>query len=194
LRSIRNARDTLAGAAYVILRRYWRLDRRAGEMRRVSGGGGAGVAGSFCAAGLVLLLLAGAALAQQSQHPAPAPAPTAAPLPIQIPLLSSPPAAQGEATAAHPAPTAAAPAANLSKFEARRVRHACQERANEKALKGKEREDFLLGCIFGRSVQRRAVRRECRKEGLAKGLEKAALHDFIHQCAEAYYAGQKPAE
>ena len=86
------------------------------------------------------------------------------------------------------------PAGNLSKFEARRVRHACQERANDRTLKGKEREDFLLGCIFGRSAQRRAVRRECRKEGVAKGLEKSALHDYIHQCAEAYYAVQKPAE
>ena len=87
-----------------------------------------------------------------------------------------------------------APASSLTKFEARRVRHTCQERANEKALKGKEREEFLVGCIFGRSAQRRAVRRDCRKEGVAKGLDRAPLHDFIHQCAEAHYAGQKPAE
>jgi hypothetical protein len=162
-------------------------------MRRVSvsGGGGAGarvVGFSFCVAGLALFLLAGAALAQQPQHPTPSPAPAPAPasLPIQIPLLGGPPAAQNEAT----------PAANLSKFEARRVRHACHERANEKALKGKEREDFLLGCVFGRSAMRRAARRECRKQGLAKGLEKTTLHDFMHQCAEAYYAAhaQKPGE
>ena len=167
-------------------------------MRRVSVfGGDAKIFGlSFCAAGLALLLLAGAALAQQSpsQHPATAPAPVQAPLSLQIPFLGGPPAAQKEATPAHPAPPTAA--ANLSKFEARRVRHACHERANEKALKGKEREEFLLGCVFGRSAMRRTARRECRKQGLAKGLEKAALHDFLHQCAEAYYAAhtQKPAE
>ena len=160
-------------------------------MRRVPVfGGGARVFGfSFCVAALALFLPPGAALAQQPQHPAPSP------FPIQIPLLSSPPTAQSQATPAHPAPpTTTTPAANLSRFEARRVRHACHERANEKALKGKEREEFLLGCVFGRSAMRRTARRECRKQGLAKGLEKGALHDFIHQCAEAYYAAQKPAE
>ena len=170
-------------------------------MRRVSvfGGDAKAFGLSFCAAGLALLLLAGAALAQQSQsqHPATttAPAPVPAPLPLQIPFLGGPPAAQKEAAPAHPAPPTTA-TANLSKFEARRVRHACHERANEKALKGKEREEFLLGCVFGRSAMRRTARRECRKQGLAKGLEKAALHDFMHQCAEAYYAAhtQKPAE
>ena len=159
-------------------------------------GGGARAAGfSFCLAVLALFAPPGAALAQQTQRTAPAPAPS--PLPIQIPLLSSPPAAQKETATPHSAPpTTAASTANLSKFEARRVRHACHERANEKALKGKEREDFLLGCIFGRSAMRRTVRRECRKQGLAKGLDRAALHDFMHQCAEAYYAAhpQKPAE
>jgi hypothetical protein len=161
-------------------------------MRRVSVfGGDAKIFGlSFCAAGLALLLLAGAAFAQQtqSQHPATAPAPVQAPLSLQIPFLGGPPPAQKEA--------AQAATANLSKFEARRVRHACHERANEKALKGKEREEFLLGCVFGRSAMRRTARRECRKQGLAKGLERAALHDFLHQCAEAYYAAhtQKPAE
>jgi hypothetical protein len=162
-------------------------------MRRVSVfGGGARVFGfSFCATGATLLLLTGAALAQQSQHPVPVPAP----LPIQIPLFASPPAAQSEATPGRPAAaTTTAPAGNLSKFEARRVRHACHERANEKALKGKEREDFLLHCVFGRSAMRATVRRECRKRGLAKNLERAALREFMHQCAEALYAGQKPAE
>jgi len=166
-------------------------------MRRVSVSGGGGVrvvVFSFCVGGLALFLMPGAALAQQAQRAAPAPVPSS--LPIQIPLLGSPPT-PNEATPPHPAqPTNAAPGANLSKFEARRVRHACHERANEKALKGKEREDFLLGCVFGRSAMRRAARRECRKQGLAKGLEKAPLHDFMHQCAEAYYAqhAQKPVE
>jgi hypothetical protein len=166
-------------------------------MRRVSvsGGGARAVGFSFCVAGLALFLAPGTSLAQQAQRPTPAPAPSS--LPIQIPLLGSPAPAQNEATTTHPAqPTNAAPGANLSKFEARRVRHACHERANEKALKGKEREDFLLSCVFGRSAMRRAARRECRRQGLAKGLEKTTLHDFMHQCSEAYYAAhaQKPAE
>ncbi len=131
-------------------------------------------------AGLALLLSAGAPLAQPSPQAVTAPAPFAA----------SPSTTQNGAAAPRPA----APGGNLTKFEARRVRHACLERANEKALKGKEREEYLLRCIFGRSAMRRAVRRDCRKQGLARNLDRAALRDFIHQCAEAYYAAQKPAE
>jgi len=128
------------------------------------------------AAGMVLLSSTEIALAQ-AQHP-----------PAQ-------PSVAADATP-HPVPpaTAAPPPPGVSKFEARRVRHACQERANENALKGKEREEFLMGCIFGRSATTRAVRRECRKRALAKGLERTALRDFIHQCVEDIYAGQKPAE
>jgi hypothetical protein len=183
-------------------------------MRRVSGGARreSNLAFASLTAGMIVLLAAQTGLAETART---APAPAAPPAPAaQSSSPAAPSPAPSSATSA-PAPSAAAPAkngapsattaeatgriapapgGNLSKFEARRVRHACQERANDKTLKGKEREDFLLGCIFGRSSQRRAVRRECRKEGVAKGLEKAALHDYIHQCAEAYYAVQKPAE
>ncbi len=192
-------------------------------MRRVSDGAWRRKVLAFASltAGMLALLAAQTALAETAR---PAPSPTAAPATPPAPAAQSPSPAAPPPAAPAPAPSpppaasatpAAAPAkngappattneatgritpapgGNLSKFEARRVRHACQERANDKTLKGKEREDFLLGCIFGRSAQRRAVRRECRKEGVAKGLEKAALHDYIHQCAEAYYAVQKPPE
>ena len=154
-------------------------------MRRVLGGGSSAGLSSL-AVGLALLLSGGEPLAQQSQQTVTAP----------VPFFSSPPATQNGAPAPHSAApsTATAPAGNLTKFEARRVRHACLERANERTLKGKEREEYLVRCIFGRSAMRRTVRRECRKQGLAKNLDRAALRDFIHQCAEAYYAAQKPAE
>jgi hypothetical protein len=177
-------------------------------MRRVSGGARRKGVLAFAAltAGMLALIVVQTALAETARtvpapnsapaSPAPSPAPSAPPAPAPAPSAAAPakPAAPLATSAEATGRIAPAPGANLSKFEARRVRHACQERANDKTLKGKEREDFLLGCIFGRSSQRRAVRRECRKEGVAKGLEKAALHDYIHQCAEAYYAGQKPAE
>jgi hypothetical protein len=73
--------------------------------------------------------------------------------------------------------------ASLSKFEARRIRHSCQQRANDPALKGSDREAFLARCFFGRSAQRHQ-RRECAKQGAAKGLDKAALHEFIRECAK----------
>jgi len=177
-------------------------------MRRVSGGARREriVAFTSLAAGMIVFFAGQTALAETSrtapaQSSAPPAPSSAAPSPSPTAAAPAPSSAAPAKTVAPPATTAEAtgriapaPGATLSKFEARRVRHACQERANDRALKGKEREDFLLGCIFGRSSQRRAVRRECRKEGIAKGLEKAALHDYIHQCAEAYYAGQKPAE
>ena len=89
----------------------------------------------------------------------------------------------GDSQTHQAAPAAAKPAANVSKFEARRFRHACLERANEKALKGAERESYLSRCFFGRAATR-GVRRECAKQGAAKGLEKAALHDFVRECVK----------
>jgi hypothetical protein len=151
-------------------------------MRGVFGGAAGAKGVGPWIAGLALFLTAGAPLAQPSQQAVTAP----------VPFPAGP--STGQNGAAAPRPTAAAPSGNLTKFEARRVRHACLERANDKALKGKEREEYLVRCIFGRSAMRRAVRRDCRKQGLAKNLDRAALRDFIHQCAEAYYAAQKPAE
>ncbi len=78
-------------------------------------------------------------------------------------------------------PKSKEPLPRISKFEARRFRHACQEKANERGLKGVEREGFLTRCFFGRRAQRGA-RRECTKQGIAKGLDKAALHDYVRDC------------
>jgi len=87
---------------------------------------------------------------------------------------------------AQPQPQAAAAkgaheTGHLSKFEARRIRHLCQDRVNERGLAGAEREAALSRCFFGRS-SRRAQRRECAQQGAAKGLEKAALQDFVRAC------------
>ncbi|WP_036283598.1 hypothetical protein [Methylocystis sp. ATCC 49242] len=94
-----------------------------------------------------------------------------------------------------PSPATPAPAAasapnsghdssrRISKFEARRIRHACRDRANEHSLKGPERDAFLTKCFFGRASHR-AVRHECAREGEAKGLDKAALRDFTRECVK----------
>lgn len=102
----------------------------------------------------------------------------------------------GRGALADPAPGSAAVAVKahdsprrLSKFEARRIRHACQGRANEKALNGAEREAFLARCYFGR-LSHRAERQQCRQQAQAKGVEKAALRDYIRECVRVR-SGQK---
>jgi hypothetical protein len=67
----------------------------------------------------------------------------------------------------------------LSKFEARQIRHSCQDKAIEKGLHGTDRSAFLTKCYFGRA---RSFRRECTQLGVAKGLDKTALPDFVHSC------------
>jgi hypothetical protein len=90
-----------------------------------------------------------------------------------------------------PAATAARdPKASMSKFEARRIRHSCQERANEHSVKGGEREAFLTRCFFGRSALR-GLRRDCAKQGAAKGLDRPALHDFVRECVKEQRIKQK---
>jgi len=78
----------------------------------------------------------------------------------------------------------------LSKFEARRIRHTCQEKANERAAKGAEREAFLTKCFFGRTALR-SVRRDCAKQGAAKGLEKPTLREFVRECVKEQRIKQK---
>jgi hypothetical protein len=80
--------------------------------------------------------------------------------------------------------------ASVSKFEARRIRHTCQERANERGVKSAEREAFLTRCFFGRSALR-SVRRDCAKQGVAKGFDKPALRDFVRECVKEQRAKQK---
>lgn len=110
-------------------------------------------------------------------------------------LLSA--AAQTRAStppAAAPAPTGAAATKSghdsfgrMSKFEARRIRHACHDHANERNLKGAERDAFMMKCFFGRASHR-GLRRECAREGearvLDKGLDKAALREFTRECVK----------
>lgn len=78
---------------------------------------------------------------------------------------------------------AKATAGRMSKFEARRIRHACREHANERALRGAERDAFMLRCYFGR-VSHRGLRKDCAQQGEAKGLDKNALRDFVRDCVK----------
>lgn len=98
--------------------------------------------------------------------------------------LANPPAV------AAPPPTVAPPAGKsarepprrrLTKFEARRIRHACHGRANERGLSGPEREGFLSKCYFGR-VANRVERQLCRQEAAARGVDKSALRGFLREC------------
>jgi hypothetical protein len=105
------------------------------------------------------------------------------PRPDQQPsAVSAPPAAQQTTPpAAKPAHDAAP---RLSKFEARRIRQACRERANEHGAKGAEREAFLSKCYFGR-VSHRGQRRECAQQAAAKGItDKGAVRDFVRECVK----------
>lgn len=72
----------------------------------------------------------------------------------------------------------------LSKFEARRIRQACRERANEHSVKGAERDAFLTKCYFGR-VSHRGLRRECAQQAAGKGIsDKNAVRDFVRECVK----------
>lgn len=82
---------------------------------------------------------------------------------------------------AHPKTPREAGGAKVSKFEARHIRHACRERANERGVKGSDREAFLSRCFFGRRVGKKE-RRDCAKLAAAQGLDKAAQRDFVREC------------
>ncbi|MGA8171401.1 MAG: hypothetical protein WB816_11325 [Methylocystis sp.] len=105
------------------------------------------------------------------------------------------PGAMSEARAQTRTTAAAAAASHdqrssVSKFEARRIRHTCQERANERSVKGGEREAFLTRCFFGRTALR-GIRRDCARQGAAKGLDKPALREFVRECVKEQHAKQK---
>jgi hypothetical protein len=74
-------------------------------------------------------------------------------------------------------------APHFSKFEARRIRHACVGHANERALRGADRSAYLSRCYFGR-VSHRGLRHACQKEALAKGIDKAAQREFVRECVK----------
>ena len=99
----------------------------------------------------------------------------------QTPSTQEPTAERSAAAASEAKASREGPAPHFSKFEARHIRHICYGRANERGLKGSERAAFLSHCYFGR-VSHRAARHACRKEGAAKGLDNAALHDYVREC------------
>lgn len=124
----------------------------------------------FAGALLAALLANATAIAQQA--PARQAAPSAA---VESEALTRP---------AEPAPVKAKDSLpRISKFEARQFRHVCQEKANERGLKAGEREAFLTRCFFGRRAQKGA-RKECKKQGIAKGLDKTTLRDFVRECVK----------
>jgi len=85
-------------------------------------------------------------------------------------------------------------APKVSKFEARRIRHACRERANERGVRGAEREAFLARCFFGRRVTHKE-RRECVKLAAAQGIvDRAAQREFVNKCVRERRGPPKPGE
>ena len=85
-------------------------------------------------------------------------------------------------------------APKVSKFEARRIRHACRERANERGVKGAEREAYMSRCFFGRRVTRKE-RRECVKLASAQGIvDKMAQREFVSKCVRERRSPAKPGE
>ena len=108
-----------------------------------------------------------------------------------------PPAAPGQAVAIDREETGHIKlqhAPKVSKFEARRIRHACRERANEHAFKGPEREAFMSRCFFGRRVTRKE-RRECVKLASAQGIvDRAAQREFVSKCVRERRGPAKPGE
>ncbi|MBY6241011.1 hypothetical protein [Methylosinus sp. Sm6] len=71
----------------------------------------------------------------------------------------------------------------LSKYEARKARHACAARAMERGLAGAERENFVANCYFSR-LAHRGERQRCRQEAAAKGIDRSALRDFLRGCVK----------
>lgn len=106
---------------------------------------------------------------------------------VAVPLSASA-APRPPAPLAQP-PVAAAPKfdhippSRLPKFEARRLRHACRDKADEQGLKDLDRDAFVLKCFFGQ-VSQRALRRDCAKGGESKGLDRNALADFVRECVK----------
>jgi hypothetical protein len=113
------------------------------------------------------------ALAMGKVPPAPAPARTPAPAGLQE--RRGPANADSRSTPREIAPP------HFSKFEARRIRHACVGRANDRGLRGGERSAYLSRCYFGR-VAHRGLRLVCQKEAAAKALDRAAQREFVREC------------
>jgi hypothetical protein len=84
-------------------------------------------------------------------------------------------------------------APRVSKFEARRIRHVCRERADERGVKGADREAYLSRCFFGRRITRKE-RRDCAKLAAAQGGDKAAQRDFLTKCLRDRRVPVRPGE
>jgi hypothetical protein len=93
---------------------------------------------------------------------------------------SSPPAQQGVAS---PRSAHEPLRRRLTKYESRKMRHACAARAGERGLAGAERDAFIAACYAAR-LSHRGERQRCRQEAAAKGLDKAALRDFLRDCVK----------
>ncbi len=111
---------------------------------------------------------------------------------ISADAAETPKSAPSPAKPQPPAPAKPAKEApKVSKFEARHMRHACREKANERGLRGSDRDSFLTKCFFGRRAQR-SDRRECAKQAAAQGLDKAAQRDFERECLKRRARGKQP--
>jgi hypothetical protein len=88
------------------------------------------------------------------------------------------PAQQG---VAQPRGAHEAPRRRLTKYESRKMRHACAARAAERGLAGSERDAFVAACYASR-LSHRGERQRCRQEAAAKGVDKSALRDFLRDC------------
>ncbi|CAN2534407.1 hypothetical+protein [Methylocapsa aurea] len=130
--------------------------------------------------GLLVFALSGATIAP----PAAAAAGNDKPPTLEL-APAAPPPVVGK-SAHEPAPARK----RLTKFEARRIRHACQGRANERGLGGSEREAFLGRCYFGR-VSTRIERQQCRQEAAARGVERTSLRAFLRECVRERIRGKE---
>jgi hypothetical protein len=93
---------------------------------------------------------------------------------------SPPPAQQGVAS---PRASHEPLRRRLTKYESRKMRHACSARAGERGLAGADRDAFIAACYAAR-LSHRGERQRCRQEAVAKGVDKAGLRDFLRDCVK----------
>jgi hypothetical protein len=65
--------------------------------------------------------------------------------------------------------------------QARAARAACRDEANAQGLKGGDRRQHIRDC-FAAKMPQVAKRMERRKEGMAKGVARPGLRDYVRQC------------
>jgi hypothetical protein len=72
--------------------------------------------------------------------------------------------------------------ANLSKFEARRIRHSCHDEASRAGLANAAKSAALTNCVNTRFAARRAWN-ECKRKFGVKGGDKKTREEAIRACA-----------